>query len=51
MVICSLLGGKAYAGVNEPGVTSIAGCDKSLKYQYKKFIKKHLKELSKKKSN
>ena len=48
LVICSLLGGKAYAGVNEPGVTSIAGCDKSLKYQYKKFIKKHLKELSKK---
>jgi len=48
MVLGLLLSGNAYAGVNEPGVTSIAGCDKSLKYQYKKFIKKHLKKLSKK---
>ena len=39
---------KAYAGVNEPGVTSIAGCDKALKFQHKKLIKKHLKELIKK---
>ena len=48
MVLGLLLSGNAYAGVNEPGVTSIAGCDKSLKYQYKKFVKKHLKKLSKK---
>ena len=48
VVLGLLLSGNAYAGVNEPGVTSIAGCDKSLKYQYKKFIKKHLKKLSKK---
>ena len=39
---------KAYAGVNEPGFTSIAGCDRDLKYQHKKLIKKHLKELIKK---
>ena len=48
VVLGLLLSGNANTGVNEPGVTSIAGCDKSLKYQYKKFIKKHLKELSKK---
>ena len=51
MVLGLLLSGNAYAGVNEPGVTSIAGCDKSLKYQYKKFVKKHLKKLSKKNVN
>ena len=39
---------KAYAGVNEPGFTSIAGCDGGLKFQHKKLIKKHLKELIKK---
>ena len=39
---------KAYAGVNEPGFTSIAGCDGELKIQHKKLIKKHLKELIKK---
>ena len=33
---------KAYAGVNEPGVTSIAGCDRGLKSKHKKLIKKHL---------
>jgi hypothetical protein len=43
-----LLGGNANAGVNEPGVTSIAGCDSGLKSANKKFIKKHLKKLSKK---
>jgi len=43
-----LLSGNAYAGVNEPGVTSIAGCDKGLKFQHEKLIKKHLKELIKK---
>jgi len=43
-----LLSGNANAGVNEPGVTSIAGCDKALKFQHKKLIKKHLKELIKK---
>jgi hypothetical protein len=51
IVLGLLFCGNAYAGVNEPGVTSIAGCDKSLKYQYKKFIKKHLKKLSKKDVN
>jgi len=44
-----LFSGNAYAGVNEPGVTSIAGCDKGLKFQHKKLIKNHLKELIKKK--
>ena len=29
-----LFSGNAYAGVNEPGVTSIAGCDKGLKFQH-----------------
>ena len=48
MVLGLLLSGNAYAGVNEPGVTSIAGCDRALKYQHKKLIKKHLKELIKK---
>ena len=43
-----LLSGNANAGVNEPGVTSIAGCDKGLKFQREKLIKKHLKELIKK---
>ena len=38
-----------YAGVNEPGVTSIAGCEKALNLQHEKYIKNHLKELIKKK--
>ena len=49
VVLGLLLSGNAYAGVNEPGVTSIAGCDKSLKYQFKKIKKKHSKEFKKKK--
>ena len=48
IVLGLLFSVKAYAGVNEPGVTSIAGCDKALKFQHKKLIKKHLKELIKK---
>jgi hypothetical protein len=48
VVLGLLLSGNAYAGVNEPGVTSIAGCDSGLKSANKKFIKKHLKKLSKK---
>ena len=48
IVLGLLLSGNANAGVNEPGVTSIAGCDKALKFQHKKLIKKHLKELIKK---
>ena len=47
MVLGLLFSVKAYAGVNEPGFTSIAGCE-ALKYQHKKLIKKHLKELIKK---
>ena len=47
VVLGLLLSGNAYAGVNEPGFTSIAGCE-ALKYQHKKLIKKHLKELIKK---
>ncbi len=43
-----LFSGNAYAGINEPGITSIAGCDRALKSENKKFIKKHLKKLSKK---
>ena len=48
VVLGLLLSGNANAGVNEPGVTSIAGCDKGLKFQHEKLIKKHLKELIKK---
>jgi len=48
LVLGLLLSGNAYAGVNEPGITSIAGCDRGLKSANKKFIKKHLKKLSKK---
>jgi len=48
VVLGLLLSGNAYAGINEPGVTSIAGCDRGLKSVNKKFIKKHLKKLSKK---
>ena len=48
VVLGLLLSGNANAGVNEPGVTSIAGCDKALKFQHKKLIKKHIKELIKK---
>ena len=48
LVLGLLLCGNANAGVNEPGVTSIAGCDKGLKFQHEKLIKKHLKELIKK---
>ena len=48
IVLGLLLSGNANAGVNEPGVTSIAGCDRGLKFQHKKLIKKHLKELIKK---
>ena len=47
IVLGLLFSVKAYAGVNEPGFTSIAGCE-ALKYQHKKLIKKHLKELIKK---
>ena len=43
-----LLSGNAYAGVNEPGRTFIAGCDKNLKFHHKKIIKEHLKEFKKK---
>ena len=50
-VLGLLLSGNAYAGVNEPGVTSISGCDSGLKSENKKFIKKHLKKLSKKNVN
>ena len=35
-----LFSGNAYAGINEPGITSIAGCDRGLKSVNKKFIKK-----------
>ena len=51
MVLGLLLSGNAYAGVNEPGVTSIAGCEWGLELENKKFIKKHLKKLSKKNEN
>ena len=48
MVLGLLLSGNAYAGVNEPGITSIAGCEKALNLQHEKYIKNHLKELIKK---
>ena len=49
VVLGLLLSGNAYAGVNEPGITSIAGCEKALNLQHEKYIKNHLKELIKKK--
>ena len=48
VVLGLLLSGNAYAGVNEPGITWIAGCDKGLKYQHKKLFKNFFKELIKK---
>ena len=48
IILGLLLSGNAYAGVNEPGRTFIAGCDKNLKFHYKKIIKEHLKEFKKK---
>jgi len=48
IILGLLFCGNVYAGINEPGVTSIAGCDKGLKFQHEKLIKKHLKELIKK---
>jgi len=48
VVLGFLFSGNANAGVNEPGVTSIAGCDRGLKFQHKKLIKKYSKKLSKK---
>ena len=49
LILGMLFSGNAYAGVNEPGVTSIAGCEKALNLQHEKYIKNHLKELTKKK--
>jgi len=51
IVLSLLLSGNANAGVNEPGVTSIPVCDWHLELENKKFIKKHLKKLSKKNIN
>ena len=51
IILGLLLSGNAYAGVNEPGVTPIVGCDSDLKSENKKFIKKHSKKLSKKNEN
>ena len=51
VVLGLLLSGNANAGVNEPGITSIAGCDNGLESENEKFIKKHLKKLSKKNVN
>ena len=48
IVLGLLLSGNAYAGVNEPGVTSIAGCDKSLKFQHKKKFEYSRKEITSK---
>ena len=49
IILGLFLSGNAYAGVNEPGYTYIAGCDKNLKVPHNKFIKKNLKDLIKKK--
>ena len=42
LILVLLFSGNAYAGVNEPGVTSIAGCEKALNLQHEKYIKNHL---------
>ena len=46
LVLSVLFSGNAYAGVNEPGVTSIKGeCAGAFKYYYKKNIEKSLKKI------
>ena len=52
LILNVLFGGYAYAGVNEPGVTSIKGeCAGAFKYYHKKHIKKSLKKIKEKKTN
>ena len=52
MVLSLLFSGNAYAGVNEPGVTSIKGqCAGAFKFYHEKHIKNNLNELKKKKTN
>ena len=47
-----LFSGNTYAGVNEPGVTSIKGeCAGAFKHYHKKHIKKSLKQIKEKKTN
>ena len=51
VVLGLLLSGKAYAGVNEPGVTSIKGqCAGAFKHYHKKHIEKSLKKIREKKN-
>ena len=52
LILNVLFSGYAYAGVNEPGVTSIKGeCAGAFKYNYKKHIEKSLKKIKEKKTN
>ena len=52
LILNVLFSGYAYAGVNEPGVTSIKGeCAGAFKYHYKKHIEKSLKKIKEKKTN
>ena len=51
LVLSVLFNGYAYAGVNEPGVTSIKGqCAGAFKHYHKKHIKKSLKLIKEKKN-
>ena len=52
LIINVLFSGYAFAGVNEPGVTSIKGqCAGAFKHYHKKHIKKSLKLIKEKKTN
>ena len=50
LILNVLFSGNTYAGVNEPGVTSIKGrCAGAFKHYHKKHIKKSLKLIKEKK--
>ena len=52
LILNVLFSGNTYAGVNEPGVTSIKGrCAGAFKHYHKKHIKKSLKLIKEKKTN
>ena len=52
LILSVLFSGNTYAGVNEPGVSSIKGqCAGAFKYYHKKHIEKSLKLIKEKKTN
>ena len=52
LILNVLFSGNTYAGVNEPGVSSIKGhCAGAFKHNHKKHIEKSLKQIKEKKTN